>query len=128
MRFGDLPAEHQADAGAAWLGGEVGHEEVGRIGDAGAVVGDLENQLAAVAPPGDFHRPGARLLERGFGGVRQQVLQQLLQLVGIRVDRPARVRRPTATGTRASPAASAAASRATATGRLRGGGSRASRE
>ena len=53
--FGDLAAEDQADAGAVWLGGEEGDEEIGGVGDAGAVVEDAYVDVGALARPGDLH-------------------------------------------------------------------------
>ena len=48
VRDARLPRQRQADAAAARLGGEVGHEQVApRLGaDAGSVVGDADLEAA----------------------------------------------------------------------------------
>jgi hypothetical protein len=49
--LGDLAAECQTDAGATRLGSEEGHEEVRRVGDAGAFVAYPQRERVAVAAP-----------------------------------------------------------------------------
>src|SRR5262245_23797220 len=41
VRFGDLPAQHQSDAGAAGFGGEERHEQIGSAGQTGAFIPDI---------------------------------------------------------------------------------------
>src|ERR1051325_11573764 len=91
VSFGDLPAQHQADARTALLGREERHEQVRRIREARALVfyGNLERALRAF--PADRHRTAAGL-ETRIGGISQQIDQQLLELIGVGVDRDIRPR------------------------------------
>ena len=57
MSFGDLPAQRQADAGAAWLSCEERHEQIAGIGDTWAIIFDDDFNRS----PGFFPRdPDAR--------------------------------------------------------------------
>ena len=70
--FGDLAAEHQADAGALRLSGEKRDEEILETGDAGAVVLDRDFEHAAIEVPGQadarFGVAGGALFEGGIDG------------------------------------------------------------
>ena len=87
MVFGDLAAEHQADAGALRLGGEKRDEEILETGDAGTVVFDGDFEHAAIEAPGQadarFGVAGGALFEGGIDGVFEQVDQHLLDLSGV---------------------------------------------
>jgi len=51
MGFDDLPRQCESDAAATALGGVEGHEEVGVVGNAGAVVLDADDDLAGIHLP-----------------------------------------------------------------------------
>src|ERR1019366_5377842 len=53
--FGDLAAEHQTDATALRLGREEGHEQIGRVRDAGAVVVADDFDGAGTLRPRESH-------------------------------------------------------------------------
>jgi hypothetical protein len=99
VAFGDLPGQHQADAGAAGLGGEEGHEQVVAAGQAQALVEHFDQHLAALAAGAQLDPPAG---QAGLGGVLDQVDQRLLQLVGIGGERISGRARPSVTGTRCS--------------------------
>ena len=84
MGLGDLTTQHQADAGAARLGGEEGHEEVLGIGQPGPFVADRDLECPVGPPP--THLDPAAGLERRLDAVLDQVDQQLLELVGVGLD------------------------------------------
>ena len=84
MRLGNLAAEDQADARAAWLGREEGHEQVRRIRHARPFVVDPHPHAAVGQAPAHVHAAGGD--QRGVGGVAHQVDQQLLELSGVGVD------------------------------------------
>src|SRR5205085_5786023 len=81
MGFGDLAAQRETDAGAAGLGGEEGHEHVGGVLNAGAIVEHPDVKLRILARPSDFCAGTA--LEDGVGGVVDKIDEKLLELVGI---------------------------------------------
>ena len=84
MGFGDLAAQGETDAGAAGLGGEEGHEHVGSVLNAGAIVEHPDVELRILAGPSDF---GARAaFEDGVGGVVDEIDEKLLELVGVAGD------------------------------------------
>ena len=90
----------------------------------GAVVSDAELELVAGDGPG--HVDAARRLQRGFGGVLDQVDQELIELVGV-----GRNATPAGPGARGRASASPARRRARSTAARttspsRGGGKRAS--
>jgi len=81
MGFGDLAAEDQSNARAARFGGEEGNEDVGRVGDARAVIHDPNFQEGAVARPADVN--AAARFERGVHSVADEIDEELLQLIFI---------------------------------------------
>lgn len=84
MRLGNLPAEHETDARAAAFGGKKGHEEVGRIREAGAFIADNNLQRACgVRVPDEDAAAG---LLCGIDGVANQVDQDLFELCCIGLD------------------------------------------
>ena len=91
VRLGDLPAQHQADARSAGLGGEERHEQVGGLRRARALVVDPDVDAARRVPPADRDARAAGV-ERRVGGVAQQVDQQLLDLVAVGGERRRRGR------------------------------------
>jgi hypothetical protein len=85
VSFGDLAAEREPDAGAAGLGSKEGNEEVGGIGNAGAIV--LNHDLDRIGRGVPSHAHTAAGFQRGVGGILYQVDYGLLELVGIGVER-----------------------------------------
>src|SRR5262249_41169163 len=83
--LGDLAGEHQADAGAAWLGREERHEQVGGALQARAFVVDADLDGTPLADPA--HVDAAAGLECGVGGVAQQVDDELFDLVAVGLQR-----------------------------------------
>ena len=85
---GDLLSKDQADARALRLGGVEGHEEVGGIVDAEAVVFDVEDGFGGGDGPGEGD---GWLVSGGLGfgseggvdGVLEEVDEGLLELVGV---------------------------------------------
>src|SRR3954468_16201789 len=51
--FGDLTAQHEADAGSTRFGGEEGHEQVRRVGQPRSLIVDPQLETAALAFPAD---------------------------------------------------------------------------
>lgn len=85
MCLRDLPSQRQPDARAVWFGRKEGHEQIGRLGEARAVVFHLYLQKVLGFRPPD---PDATLrLERRVGGVLHEIVQQLIQLVAVRPNR-----------------------------------------
>src|SRR3546814_14021747 len=79
----------RSDAGALLLGREEGKEDVvaQRLGDAGAVVGDLDLDAAALGlGEGERYRWSVAVRPGRLGRVAHQVDQHLRQEVGIGVD------------------------------------------
>ena len=64
VRFGDLPAEHQADARSARLGREERHEQVRRVRQPRSFIVDPQLEAAALALPADGD--AAAGLQRGI--------------------------------------------------------------
>ena len=85
MRFGDLPAQDEADAGAAWLRREEGHEQVRRVRQAGPFVIDPQANRPGLVPPADADT--AACLECGVHRIAYEIDQQLFELIGIGADR-----------------------------------------
>ena len=87
MRRRDLLGEDQADSAAFGLGGVEGHKEVGWVDQARTVVADMERGLGrGCGPTDDYERSGGRsffCVERCFGGVAEEVDEELLELVGV---------------------------------------------
>ena len=104
VRLGDLPAQHQPDAGAARLGGEERHEEVARDrarpGPSSSTM--TSSTPAAVLQPTSTPPSG---LQRGIGRVAHQVDQQLIELVAVSGDPIPRGPPSTRTSSRVSSAA-----------------------
>src|SRR6185312_6913592 len=81
VRFGDLPAQREADARSVRLGGEERHEQVGRVGQAQSVIAYPDVERAAVARPADGD--AAVRLERRIGRVPHEVDEHLVQLIAV---------------------------------------------
>src|SRR6266852_3356205 len=81
MSFGDLAAKHQADPGAARLGGKEGNEQVRGIGKARPLVDNPDIELCAFSRPANEN--GTAGLKRRVRRIPNQVYQQLLQLVSV---------------------------------------------
>ena len=84
VRFGDLTAEGEADAGAIRLRREEGHEEVAALREAGPVILDPDFHEDRTARPTDADR--AVGLAGRVDGVVHQVDEELIQLVTVRSD------------------------------------------
>jgi hypothetical protein len=93
MVFGDLAAEDQPDAGAGGLRREEGDEEILHVGNAGAVVLDVNLDLAGGLAPADADAArglaGLAGIWRGFDGVLDEVDEDLFDLGGVAVRRSA---------------------------------------
>ena len=85
MGLGDLPGEGEADAGSSRLRGVEGNEEVLHVREPRPLVLHPHLDLLAVEPPA--HADAAAGQQRGVRRVADQVDQQLLDLVGVRLDR-----------------------------------------
>src|SRR5581483_7393745 len=87
--FGNLPAQHEADAAAAGLRGEERNEEVVAVKESGALVADEDFDRVSVHVPAYLNRAGRadRRVERGVNRIADDVDEQLLKLVGIAVER-----------------------------------------
>jgi hypothetical protein len=89
VRLRDLAAERQPDAGAGRLGREERHEQVGRIGESGALVAHADLDAAVDGGPGDVDLAVPVLLDR-VDRVAQKVDQHLLDLVAVGLNRDVR--------------------------------------
>jgi len=85
VALGDLTAQDEANAGTAGFGGEEGDEEVGGAGETGAFVFDPNFDHVAVAEPADGDAAFGD--QRGVGGVAEEVDEDLLELVGVALNR-----------------------------------------
>ncbi len=88
VRFGDLAAEDEADAGSARLCREERHEQVRGIRQARSLIVDPELEAAALALPADGD--AAAGLQRRVRRVVHEVDEELLELIGIGADRDVR--------------------------------------
>jgi len=79
--FGNLAAQHEADARSPGLGCEERYEDVRRIRQAGALIVDPQLEAAAFALPADGN--GATGLQRSVCRVVYEIDQKLLELIGI---------------------------------------------
>ncbi len=79
----DASDDEEAEAGAGGFGGAVGFEEAahGFGGEAGAVVGDGDEEVGVVGKGGDVD--DAVVAGDGLVGVAEEVVKDLLELVGI---------------------------------------------
>src|SRR5581483_1265432 len=82
MRFGDLPGQHETDAGPALLGREKRNEEIRGIGEAWAFVEHPDIELGILPRPADLHATLA--FERGIGRIANNVDEELLELIRVR--------------------------------------------
>ena len=85
MAFGDLTAQHQANAGAALFRGEERDEEVAGVGDAVAFVSHLQDELSPVHSPFDSY--AAAGFDGRVGRVADQIDEQLIELVAVSPER-----------------------------------------
>ena len=90
MSLGDLARECQTDAHAARFGGEEWDEEIRGAADAGAFIRDTD--LDGILRRRPRHRHPPSRFEHRVGTVAHQVDQQLLDLIGVRVDGEVRPR------------------------------------
>lgn len=84
VRFGDLATQDESDAGTAGLGGKERHKEIRGVGEARPFVLDVQFKMRQVLSPTHFNR--AARLRRSVYGVAHKINQQLLQLIGVRLD------------------------------------------
>ena len=85
VRGRDLLCEDEADATALRLGGVEGHEKIGWIHEAHAVVANLHDGGGGGGAPGDrdLRVSAGRGAESCFDGIAKEVDEELLELVGI---------------------------------------------
>src|SRR5262249_1190543 len=55
VRFGNLPAEHKTDAGAAWLCGEKRHKQISGIGETGPFILNPNVDVSGSGRPSGHH-------------------------------------------------------------------------
>ncbi len=91
MRFGNLSAEHQADARAALLRGKEWNEEIRRIWNARTFVHNANFQIAVRSFPTDAY--AASGFQRRFHRIVDEIDEKLIELVGVRLDFQIRSRR-----------------------------------
>ena len=84
MRFRDLPAEDQADARAALLGGEERNKKIRGIRNSRPFVDHAHFEIAVRRFPADAD--AAASFERSFDGIMNQIDEQLIELIGIGLD------------------------------------------
>jgi len=81
VSFDDLPAQDEADTGAAGLGREEGNEEISRLRQTGAVI--LDNDIEMTVSLLRTHADTASRFGRRIHGVPDEIDQYLLDLVAI---------------------------------------------
>src|SRR5580700_12193838 len=81
VSFRNLPAQNQADSGAALLGGEERHEEIGSVGNARAFILNPYADGAVFAFPA--HVDTTAGLQSSIDSIAQKVDEQLFELVRI---------------------------------------------
>src|ERR1700693_3859443 len=79
--FRNLPAQNQADSGAALLGGEKRHEEIGSVGNAGGFIFNPYADRAVFAFPA--HVDTTAGLQSSIDSIAQKIDEQLFELVRI---------------------------------------------
>src|SRR5271169_6151607 len=84
VSFGNLPAENQANARAALLGGEERDEEVRWVGDARPVVLHPDFDVAVFVLPA--HANTAAGFERGVHSIVEKINQKLVELRRVSLD------------------------------------------
>ncbi len=84
MRFRDLPAERQSDAGTAGLGGEKGNKQICRIQDPLSFITNDHFDAVARFAPSNLHRSLG--FERGVDCIVHEINENLFDLRGVRVD------------------------------------------
>src|SRR5229473_5420202 len=84
VQLRDLAAQREPDAGPLRLGGEEGDEEVRSVRDARPFVEHRHLDVGGSRAPGHGH--AAARLQRGVHRVAHQVDEELVELVGVRLD------------------------------------------
>src|SRR5438876_6451320 len=84
MRFCNLPAERQSDAGAAWLRGEEWNEQICRVHNPLAfITNDHFDAIAGFAPE---NCDRSLRLERGIDRIVHEINQDLFDLRPVRMN------------------------------------------
>src|SRR5256885_13160698 len=83
-QLGYLPAQREPDARPLRFGGEERHEQVPRIRDPWPLVSHRHLHLRCAGAPRNHH--SAARLQRGVRGIADQIDEQLIELIRVRLD------------------------------------------